>query len=148
MAIAYIGLGSNLGDREKNIKEAITRLASSLPAVILKKSSIIETEPVDFKNQPRFLNQVIMIETPLAPHDLLHRLQQAETDLGRVKSFPKGPRSIDLDILLYDCVIMKTDDLTIPHPEIKNREFIMKHLIELDPDIIDPLTGKKYRDIP
>jgi 2-amino-4-hydroxy-6-hydroxymethyldihydropteridine pyrophosphokinase len=147
MAIAYIGLGSNLGEREKHLENAIQHLASRRPVTILKKSSVIETDPVDYRDQPRFLNQVIIIETSLAPHDLLRELKQAEIDLGRTKSFPKGPRTIDLDILLYDDIMLKTDDLTIPHPEIKNREFILRHLIELDPELIDPATGKKYREL-
>lgn len=144
MALAYIGLGSNLGNREKQLEKAIAAIASSLPAVILKKSSIIETEPVDYLDQPRFLNQIIMIETNLQPLNLLQRLQQIEADLGRIKSFPKGPRTIDLDILLYDDIAVKTDVLTIPHPEIKNRKFILKHLVELDPELTDPVTGNYY----
>ena len=147
MAIAYIGLGSNLGDRKKNLTDAIQRLASRSPVTILDNSSIIETDPVDYLDQPRFLNQVIVIETSLTPHDLLRELKQAEEDLGRIKSIPKGPRTIDLDILLYDDIILKTDDLTIPHPEIKNRKFILQHLIELDPDLKDPATGRKYREL-
>ena len=147
MAIAYIGLGTNLGDRKKHLTNAIQHLASHCPVTILDKSTIIESDPVDFLDQPRFLNQVIVIETSLAPHNLLLTLKQAEADLGRTKSFPKGPRTIDLDILLYDDIILTTDDLTIPHPEIKNRKFILQHLIELDPDIEDPATGKKYRDL-
>jgi 2-amino-4-hydroxy-6-hydroxymethyldihydropteridine diphosphokinase len=147
MAIAYIGLGSNLGDREKHLANAIQHLLSRCPATILDKSSIIETDPVDYLDQPPFLNQVIVIETSLAPHDLLLTLKQAEADLGRTKSFPKGPRTIDLDILLYDDIMLKTDDLTIPHPEIKNRKFILQHLIELDPDLLDPTTGRKYREL-
>lgn len=147
MAIAYIGLGSNLGDRRKNLTDAIQHLASRCPATILDKSSIIETDPVDYLDQPRFLNQVIVIKTSLTPHDLLRELKQAEEDLGRIKSIPKGPRTIDLDILLYDDIMLKTDDLTIPHPEIKNRKFILQHLIELDPDLKDPATGRKYREL-
>lgn len=147
MALAYIGLGSNLGERKKNIDAAVAAIASGLPAVVLKRSTIIETDPVDYLDQPRFLNQVILIETDLSPHDLLRHLQKTEGDLGRTKSFPKGPRTIDLDILLYDNIIMNTDDLIIPHPEIKNREFILKHLLELEPDITDPATGKKYRTL-
>ena len=147
MAIAYIGLGTNLGDRKKHLTNAIQHLASHCPVTILDKSTIIESDPVDFLDQPRFLNQVIVIETSLAPHDLLLQLKQAEVDLGRTKSFPKGPRTIDLDILLYDDITLKTDDLTIPHPEIKNRKFILQHLIELDPDLKDPATGKKYREL-
>jgi len=147
MAIAYIGLGSNLGDRKKNLADALQHLATRCHVSILTASSIVETDPVDYLDQPRFLNQVIVIETSRAPHDLLRELKQAEADLGRTKSFPKGPRTIDLDILLYDDVTLNTDDLTIPHPEIKNRKFILRHLIELDPEIKDPATGKKYREL-
>jgi 2-amino-4-hydroxy-6-hydroxymethyldihydropteridine diphosphokinase len=147
MAIAYIGLGSNLGDRKKQLTNAIQHIASHCPVTILNKSSIIETDPVDYLDQPRFLNQVIVVETSLAPHDLLLALKQTEANLGRIKSFPKGPRTIDLDILLYDDIMLQTDDLTIPHPEIKNRKFILQNLIELDPDLKDPATGKKYREL-
>jgi 2-amino-4-hydroxy-6-hydroxymethyldihydropteridine diphosphokinase len=147
MAIVYIGLGSNLGDRKKNLSDAIQHLASGCPVTILDKSSIIETDPVDYLDQPRFLNQVIVVETSLAPRDLLRELKQAEADLGRTKSFSKGPRTIDLDILLYDDIILNTDDLKIPHPEIKNRKFILRHLVELDPELKDPATGKKYREL-
>src|SRR3990172_11616855 len=111
MATAYIGLGSNIGDREANLKKAVSQLASCCPVTILKQSSILETGPVDYLDQPRFLNQIIKIQTDLPPPDLLKTLQRAEIELGRKKSIPKGPRSIDLDILLYDDIIMSTRDL-------------------------------------
>jgi 2-amino-4-hydroxy-6-hydroxymethyldihydropteridine diphosphokinase len=147
MAIAYIGLGSNLGDRADNLDKAIRRLASRSPVTILERSSILETEPVDYLDQPRFLNQIIKIETGLYPRDLLQALKHAEADLGRKKSLPKGPRSIDLDILLYDDLVLDTPDLVIPHPEIKNRKFILQHLVELDQELVDPVTGIKFRDL-
>jgi 2-amino-4-hydroxy-6-hydroxymethyldihydropteridine diphosphokinase len=145
MAIAYIGLGSNLGDRAENLKNAIKEI-SSLPRVaVFRKSTVTETEPVDYRDQPRFLNQVIIIETALAPLDLLAALKNTEQELGREKSIPKGPRSIDLDILLYDDMILETEELTIPHPEITNRRFVIDHLVELNPGLTDPRTRKKYR---
>lgn len=147
MPIVYIGLGSNLGDRNKNLESARRLLASPGTIRILAQSSVIETEPVDVHDQPRFLNQVIKIETYLAPHDLLKALKQAEAELGREKTYPKGPRIIDLDILLYGNIIMKTEDLTIPHPGIKNRRFVMQHLAELEPELKDPITGTKYADL-
>jgi 2-amino-4-hydroxy-6-hydroxymethyldihydropteridine diphosphokinase len=147
MAQAYVSLGSNLGDRSGNLKKAIHYLESIGPISILKKSSILDTEPVDFLPQPRFLNQIMVIETTLLPLDLLHILKQAEIDLGRKKTIPKGPRAIDLDILLYDDLIMNTEELIIPHPQIKNRKFILQHLVELDPELFDPVSGKKYRDL-
>ncbi len=146
MAAAYIGLGSNLGDREGSLREAVHYLAARIPLRILKTSSILETDPVDFLDQPRFMNMIIHIETFLTPHELLHALKKAERELGRGKTFRKGPRTIDLDILLYDDIILNTADLVIPHPEIRNREFVVRHLVELDPELIDPVTGGKYRD--
>ena len=147
MATVYVSLGSNLGDREENIEKAFRRLASIRQLTIVKQSSILETEPVDFLEQPPFLNTIIILETQLTPHDLLNTLKQAETDLGRKKTFPKGPRSIDLDILLYDDLVLNNEDLIIPHPEIKNRTFILQHLAELNPELIDPVTGQKYKDL-
>jgi len=147
MAIAYIGRGSNLGDREANLRNAAF-LAASLPRVsVLLKSSIAETDPVGYRDQPRFLNQVILIETTLSPPDLLAALKRCEVELGREKSFPKGPRSIDMDILLYDDLILNTEELTIPHPEIRNRRFVMDHLVELNPGLKDPVTKIRYREM-
>ncbi|MBN1495412.1 MAG: 2-amino-4-hydroxy-6-hydroxymethyldihydropteridine diphosphokinase [Spirochaetes bacterium] len=145
MAFVYIGLGSNLGDRKKNIDAAADAIASNPGTIIIKKSTIIETDPVDYLDQPRFLNQVILIETDLTPLDLLRHLQQTETGLGRTRALPKGPRTIDLDILLYDTIVMETRDITIPHPQIKNRIFILKHLVELTPELTDPVSGDAFR---
>ncbi len=146
MAFVCIGLGTNLGDRSVNIKKAKDELIR-YPVEIVKESSVDETEPVDFLDQPKFLNQVIGIKTDIPPHDLLKTLKEIEEKLGREKTVPKGPRIIDLDILLYDDIILDTKDLKIPHPEIKNRKFILKHLIEINPDITDPQTGIQYMDI-
>jgi 2-amino-4-hydroxy-6-hydroxymethyldihydropteridine diphosphokinase len=147
MATAYLGLGSNLGDREKNLGSALRHLEARLPLTVLGKSSTLETDPVDNIDQPRFINQVIRIATSLAPHDLLHALKQAEKELGRTQSIPKGPRVIDLDILLYDNRVVNSDELVIPHPGIKNRPFVLRHLVELDPELADPVTGTRYRDL-
>lgn len=145
MAIVYIGLGSNLDDREKNLKNAINALASRPSINILRQSSILETEPVDYLDQPLFLNMIIVVETDLPPHELLETTGKIELELGRRKTVPKGPRTIDLDILLYDDIILNTADLIIPHPEITNRTFILQHLLELDPELHDPVTGNKYK---
>ncbi|HNW29886.1 MAG TPA: 2-amino-4-hydroxy-6-hydroxymethyldihydropteridine diphosphokinase [Spirochaetota bacterium] len=147
MAIVYIGLGSNLGDREKNLKDAINALVSHPSIKLLKQSSILETEPVDYLDQPIFLNMIIVVETDLAPRELLETTGKTELELGRQKTIPKGPRTIDLDILLYDDIILNTGDLIIPHPEIKNRPFIIKHLVELDPELKDPITIVPYRNL-
>ncbi len=147
MAIAYIGLGSNMGDREQNLGNAVRALGRHPLITISGKSSILETEPVDYLDQPRFLNMIIVAETDLTPHELLKTTGKIELEMGRRKTVPKGPRTIDLDILLYDDIILKTGDLTIPHPEIKNRQFIMRHLIELNPELTDPETKQRYRDM-
>ncbi len=145
MAHVFIGLGSNLGDRQVNLAEACRLLLSIKGISLLKKSSIEETKPVDFLEQPDFLNQIIQIKTLIDPLELLNITKKIENGLGRVKTIPKGPRIIDLDILLYDDLIMNSPELTIPHPQIKNRKFILKHLIEIDPELADPVTGILYR---
>jgi len=145
MPRAFIGLGSNLGNREANLENAVKCVSSISRVSVVRKSSVSETDPVDYHEQPRFLNQIIIIETTLSPGELLGQLKQCEVGLGRVKSFAKGPRSIDLDILLYDDIILKTGELSIPHPEISNRPFILKHLVELEPELADPVTGTLYR---
>lgn len=145
MAIVYIGLGSNLGDRGKNLADAVRSLSSRPFITLLKQSSILETEPVDYLDQPRFLNTIVIVDTCVAPRELLTITKEIEVELGRQKSVPKGPRIIDLDILLYDDIIINESDLTIPHPEIKNRRFIIQHLIELNPELRDPITGDPYQ---
>ena len=146
MSNVYIGLGTNLGDKEKNLKEAISSLNSDSLIKVVNMSSIKETKPVDYLDQPDFLNQVLIIETDHGPEDLLLLLKNIEEKMGRDKGIPKGPRIIDLDILLYDNIVYDTADLKIPHPEILNRKFILDHLIELDPEIVDPVSNVKFTD--
>jgi 2-amino-4-hydroxy-6-hydroxymethyldihydropteridine diphosphokinase len=142
----YIGLGTNIGPREDNLHTAIEKLGSIDEIEITGKSSVMETEPVDYLDQPSFLNQVVRINTTLEPGRLLDLLKSIEADMGRESSVPKGPRVIDLDILLYDDRVIKSAKLTIPHPEIVNRSFVLEHLLELDPDLADPATALKYRE--
>ena len=132
----FIGVGSNLGDRNANIKKAIDCLRDN-PAIIVKKiSSIIETDPVGGISQPKFLNGVIKIETSLLPRELLFILQDIERGLGRVRAEKNGPRIIDLDILLFGDKIIDEADLKIPHPLMFERDFVMKPLLEIEPDIL------------
>ncbi len=145
MPRVFIGLGSNLGNREENISKAKNLLIDS-GIKILKESSILETDPVIVLDQPKFLNQIIVIETVLSPVELLEKLKSTEISIGRKKSIPRGPRIIDIDILLYNNHIIEEYNLRIPHPEIKNRKFILDHLAELEPDLTDPITGKKYSE--
>ena len=131
MAIVYISIGSNLGDREKYCQRAIEKVGQLPTTKLLKISSLIETDPVGKTDQPQFINGVIKIETKLSPHELLENLQKIENDLGRVRDEKWGPRTIDLDILFYDDLKVKEKNLTLPHPEINNRPFIAKVLAEI-----------------
>lgn len=144
MASVYIGLGSNVGDREKYLSSAVRMIMEKTSSELLTESSILETKAVDYIEQPDFLNQVILIKTQIPPDQLLQILKDIEKNLGRVKRFDKGPREIDLDILLYDDIIMNNSTLVIPHPEILKRDFVIVHLIELNPELRDPVTGEKY----
>jgi len=147
MAEVYVGLGTNLGDRRANLDQAGKMLARVCRADIVYASSITETEPVDVEDQPLFLNQVLFIRTDMGPMDLLSAFQAIEDEMGRTRKVRRGPRIIDLDILLYNNMTIESENLTIPHPEIRNRDFVMDHLIEITPDLRDPLTGEKYREV-
>lgn len=146
MAIAYIGIGSNLGNRQKNCLRAIELLEKE-GVVIKKRSSMYETDPWGVKDQPRFINMAIEIETGLKPKDILRTLKNVERELGREESFKWGPRSIDLDILLFDDLILKEDDLEIPHPLMHERDFVLKPLCEIAPDRIHPLLKVRICDL-
>ena len=143
MPLVYIGLGSNLGDRKAYLHEAVRRM-SEAGINVIRSTGIIETEPVENTSQPRFLNQVVLAETVIEPLVLMDRLLEIERTMGRVRDIPRGPRIIDLDVLLYDRLVLNSDKLVIPHPGILRREFILRHLVELDPGLRDPLSGKAY----
>lgn len=147
MPLIYIGLGSNIGDCRKNLSTAADMLSATEGIIILKKSMVIKTEPVEFEDQPDFLNQIILIESEKSPVEIFNISQKIETDMGRIKSVPKGPRIIDLDILLYGSLVLKNDILQIPHPGIKKRWFVLKQLIELDEGLTCPETGTSYREV-
>ena len=136
MPIVYLGLGSNLGDRRANLIAA----AAGLPpaATVLRASSIYETEPWGYLEQPAFLNQVLETETKLAPTDLLAALKSLEASLGRQATFRYGPRLIDLDILLYDQLVLDLPDLVIPHPQLAQRAYTLVPLAELSPNVVHP----------
>jgi dihydroneopterin aldolase / 2-amino-4-hydroxy-6-hydroxymethyldihydropteridine diphosphokinase len=138
--LVYLGLGSNLGNRKHNLEEAIRQVGEF--ASIKKISSIYETEPWGLKDQPTFLNQVILIESTLGPTELLTCLKKIERQMGRKKSVRFGPRLIDLDILFFDDLIMQTDVLTIPHPLITERAFVLVPLAEIAPEFMHPLFNK------
>src|SRR3989344_7379500 len=141
---AYIGIGSNLGDRLHHCKLAIQTIDHEPHIQVSKISSWIETKPIGYTRQNNFINGVIEIKTTLSPLLLLKTLKSIEEQAGRKKNFKWGPRVIDLDILLYDDISMKTTELTIPHPEIHNRAFIRDHLLEINPQL--KLVFNKPRD--
>jgi len=133
----YLSLGSNVDDRERNLRVAIARLPHAGAAVI-KESSFYETEPVDFREQPWFLNCAVQAETKLSPLDLLRALRGIESRLGSKKLVPKGPRLIDLDILLYGDETIDTPELQVPHPRMLLRRFVLTPLAEIAPNLKHP----------
>ncbi len=142
---AYLGLGSNLGDRELNLLAAVERLR--LLGDVVKISRPYETDPVGYTDQPRFLNVAVLLETTLDPVPLLAALKRVEADLGRVETVRYGPRTIDLDILVYDDLILQTPELTIPHPRLTERAFALVPLAEIAPDLAIPGTGLTAREL-
>jgi len=141
----YLGLGSNLGDRKTNLEKALQLLGERL--TIRQVSSLYQTEPVGHKEQPMFFNAVCCAETDLGPLQLLSLIKGIETALGRVPSFADGPRSIDVDILLYGDLSMETADLTIPHPRMAERGFVLIPLLELTPELVHPVSGESVKDL-
>jgi len=126
--LSYIGIGSNLGNRQKNIMDAVKKLEERDYIKIKRLSPIYETEPVGGPKQPKYLNGVIEIDTDLSPRELLYTIQRIEKELGRKKTVRYGPRIIDLDILSYGDRTIDEPDLKIPHPEMNKREFVQKPL--------------------
>ncbi len=147
MTKVFLGLGSNLGDREKNIKEAVRQLQESGIAGEMRTSSLYETEPEGIKEQPLFLNAILEMETDLSPRDLLDMLQAIEKRLGRKKVQKWGPRIIDLDILLYGDLILREEDLEIPHPLLAKRSFVLDPLAEIAPGTIHPRLKMTISDL-
>jgi len=144
-ATVYLGLGSNLGNRQNNLSRAVEMLAPQVKVEMI--SSLYETEPVGFIEQPPFLNAVLRGTTALSPQILLAKAKEVEQKLGRVPSFPNAPRPVDIDILFYSDLIIDLPGLTIPHPRLEERAFVLVPLAEIAPDLVHPVDGKKAREM-
>ncbi len=142
---AYIGLGSNLGDRWSTLRAAVCQLRAL--GRVTAVSSLYETEPVGYLDQPWFLNAVVILETALEPQELLQCLLGIERALGRRRSFPNAPRTLDLDLLLYDAVVIASEDLVVPHPRLHERAFVLIPLLELAPDLVHPQLAVPMRTL-
>lgn len=140
MSVAYLGLGTNLGDRRENLRRAIEIIATKM--CVWQQSSLYETAAWGYTDQPDFLNQVVQVETDLTPLRLLNFLKKTEIELGRIANFRYGPRQIDLDILVYDDLVKNTSRLQIPHPRLAERAFVLVPLNEIAPGLVHPLLGK------
>jgi 2-amino-4-hydroxy-6-hydroxymethyldihydropteridine diphosphokinase len=141
MATAYVGIGSNLGERLATIRDALALLAADPELDVEAVSTIRETDPVGVIDQPLFLNAAVRLTTGLAPRLLLERLLAVEQQLGRVRTERYGPRTIDLDLLLYGDEIVDEPGLRVPHPRLAERRFVLEPLAELDPGLVVPGLG-------
>jgi len=146
MSIVYIGIGSNIGNRQENCREAIRQMGRRGVNVV-KESSMIETEPWGVTEQPRFINMAVEAETGLAPENLFTALKDTEAAMGRTDAVRWGPRVIDLDIFFYDDMVLDTPELKIPHPYLHERDFVLIPLAEIAPEKIHPVFKKSVREL-
>lgn len=142
---AFLGLGSNVGDRRDHLAHALRRLDEEYD--LTGVSSLWETEPVGYEDQDRFLNLVARIETDTTPRALLETVRAIEEERGRERTFPNGPRTLDIDLLLFGDVVVDEEGLEVPHPRMAERPFVLVPLLELDTGIEDPGTGERYAEM-
>lgn len=145
MHIIYLALGTNLGDRPGNLRAAVKALAPDVE--VRAESRVYETPPWGYVDQPAFLNMAVEAETSLSPEELLGRLKQVEVEVGREPSFRYGPRRIDIDILFYDDLVLESGALTIPHPRLHERAFVLVPLMDLAPGLVHPVLGRSVTDL-
>jgi 2-amino-4-hydroxy-6-hydroxymethyldihydropteridine diphosphokinase len=143
--VVYLSLGSNMGDRNAHLRDAITRLETA--GRVKSVSSLYETEPVEFTEQAWFLNCVVALETEEAPERLMAAILKIESEMGRRRVQKKGPRSIDIDILLFSDKIINSAELTVPHPAMHERRFVLEPLAEIAPDAIHPSLRKSAQEL-
>jgi 2-amino-4-hydroxy-6-hydroxymethyldihydropteridine diphosphokinase len=145
--IAYIGIGSNVGDKARQCERGISEILKLDRHRLLARSSLYKTEPIGYTKQDWFINLVIKLETEMDAPALLCSLKEIETRLGRVKTLQWGPRAIDLDILFFNDYQIQTDELTVPHPLIQDRRFVLVPLAEIDPDFTHPVLKKTIQQL-
>jgi 2-amino-4-hydroxy-6-hydroxymethyldihydropteridine diphosphokinase len=143
----FVGIGSNLGDRERNIRRAVDEVASLPFTKLITVSSLYDSEPVGDVEQANFVNAVAQIETELQPRRLLWNLMLIEKRMGRVRTIRWGPRPIDLDVIIYGKSIIQEEGLSIPHPEMDKRAFVLIPLLEIDPDLVHPRSREPLRKL-
>jgi 2-amino-4-hydroxy-6-hydroxymethyldihydropteridine diphosphokinase len=141
----YLSLGSNLGDRQSNLRNAIGRLLEL--GDVVEVSSLYETEPVEVTDQPCFLNCAVAVRTDLMPREFLAGILAIEKSMGRVRTQPKGPRLIDIDILLFGAQTLNTPQLAVPHPAMTERRFVLEPLAEIGPEVKHPVLRKTVREL-
>lgn len=146
MKTVYLSLGSNLGERQEHLAEAL-RLLEEAGVTVVRRSSLYETAPQDMPNQPWFLNLAVEAQTFLFPRQLLGQLKRIEKQMGRRRTVDKGPRIIDIDILFYGTAIIRTGDLEVPHPRLAQRRFVLDPMVELAPELRHPVTRQTMLEL-